>query len=178
MEVVKIGRTEVDKDLFITSVANARTLPDICKSLGLNPSVVTTKQNIKNRIYELGLPTKHLVYFDFKPSEELMQKRVKTFKLSKSNADYMNRFLDSLPEQSRSTYKSSCGNFLEGLGTNDFTRVSPKRIMDFANQKKTESMKNNVMAHIRSMMIFCVNSNLNEAKEKVSKEMLIWLISK
>jgi hypothetical protein len=178
MEPIKIGRREVSKELFIQSVANAKTLADISRGIGFNPIPTTTKQNIKAAVSELGLNTSHIRGYNRTARPEVAQARVKTFKLSKSNAQYLNGFLNSLAEQSRATYKASCGNFLEEIGTNDFARVSPKRVMEFVSKKKTDAMRNNVAAHIRSMMIFCVSNNINEAKETVSKDMLIWLISK
>jgi predicted DNA binding CopG/RHH family protein len=178
METVKIGRTEVNKDAFIKAVADARSLPDICKAFGLNYKVVSTKQNIRNLIHELGLPTEHLVYYGWKPSEEWLQNKVKTFHISEDNQIYIDEFLCSLPERNVSTYKSSCGNFMEELGEQDFAEVTSKQILDFANTKKTQSMVNNVTAHLRSMMIYLVSNDVNKAKEKVSKDMLIWLITK
>jgi hypothetical protein len=180
METVKIGRTEVNKDEFIHAVASNKTFPKIAEALNFNPTVVSTKLNIKNTIIDLGLNHSHIMHFDYQLPEEIMQRKIKTFKLSKSNQLYLDKFLGSLEERSRATYKATCGNFLEKLGTNDFTRISPKRIIEFANQKKTEAMRNNVAAHLRSLMIYCVKNNLNGAvsEDKVSKEMLIWLISK
>jgi hypothetical protein len=180
MEVVKIGRSEVNKEEFIKVVASNKTFPKIAEALSFNPTVVSTKLNIKNAIIELGLEHSHIMHFDYKLPEEVMQNKIKTFKLSKSNQQYLDKFLGSLSEQSRATYKATCGNFLQALGTNDFTRVSPKRIVEFASHKKTEAMRNNVESHLRSMMIYCVKNNLNGAvsEDKVSKEMLIWLISK
>jgi hypothetical protein len=178
MSIVKIGRTEVDKDEFIKAVAEARTVVDVCKTFGLNSHVVSTKQNIKNRISELGLPTAHLIYYDWKPSEELLQSKIKSFDLSDDNNIYFEKFLDSLPERNVATYKSSCGNFMEELNEQDFATVTQEQIEVFANTKKTDSMIKNVTAHIRSMIIYIVRNNINGAKEKVSKDMLIWLIEK
>jgi hypothetical protein len=50
--------------------------------------------------------------------------------------------------------------------------------MKYVSKKNSEAMKNNVAAHIRSMMMYVVSNNINNAKETVSKDMLIWLISK
>jgi hypothetical protein len=178
MEVVKIGRTEVDKEAFIKAVAEARTVVDVCKTFGLNGNVVSTKQNIKARISELGLPTAHLIYYDWKPSEELLQSKIKSFDLNNDNSIYFEKFLDSLPERNVATYKSSCGNFMEELKDQDFATVTQKQIEAFASTKNTDSMVRNVTAHIRSMMIYIVRNDINGAKEKVSKDMLIWLIEK
>jgi len=178
MEMIKIGRREVSKDLFIKSVANARTLANISEGIGFNPIPTTTKENVKAMVSELGLDVSHIKCYNRTARPEVAQARVKTFKLSKSNQLYLDKFLFSLNEQSKATYKASCGNFLQAIGTNDFIKVSPERVMKFANTKNTESMRNNVTAHIRSMMIYCVSKNIEGAKEIVSKDMLIWLISK
>jgi hypothetical protein len=182
LETLKIGKRVVDKKLFVDAVKEVNEkhgkITDVIEGIGFNPTVSTTRIAVTKLINELRLEYSNMRKFGFAQREDIRQSRIKEFKLSKTNKDYLDRFLASLNIQSRATYKASCGNFLQQLGTNDFTRVSPKRIMDFANQKITESMKKNVMAHIRSMMIFCVNNNINESKEKVSKDMLIWLINK
>lgn len=179
METIKIGRTEIDQEVFINTVATEKSLTHIIKSLGLNPIPTSTRWNVSAKIEELGLNTTHLKAKN-KVNTEAYQNRVKTFKLSKSNQHYLDEFLGSLNEQSRATYKATCGNFLQAIGTNDFVKVSPKRIVEYASHKNTEAMRNNVTAHLRSMMIYCVRNNLNNAvyDDKVSKEMLIWLISK
>jgi hypothetical protein len=178
MEVVKIGRSEVNKDEFIQAVASNKTFPTIAQALNFNPQVVSTKLNIKNAIIDLGLNHSHIMHFDYQLPEEIMQRKIKTFKLSEDNQTYLDEFLSSLPERSTATYKSSCGNFMEELGEQDFVTVSKQQIVEFAGRKNTESMVNNVTAHLRSMMIYCVSNDINGAMNKVSKEMLIWLISK
>ena len=177
MEVVKIGRREIDKEVFIQAVANNNSLTHIIQAIGLNHVPTSTRHNVAAKIEELGLNTTHIKAKN-KVNTEAYQSRVKTFKLSKSNQNYLDKFLSSLQERSQATYKATCGNFLQAIGTNDFVKISPKRIMDFANTKNTEAMRNNVTAHLRSMMIYCVNNDISAAVEKVSKEMLIWLISK
>lgn len=178
MEPLTIGRRTVDKDQFIQAVAGAKRLTDISIAIGFNPIPTTTKQNIKAAVVELGLDVSHIKGYNRTVRPEVAQARVKTFKLSKSNQLYLDKFLSSLNEQSKATYKASCGNFLQEIGTNDFARVSPERVMKYVSTKKTESMRNNVAAHIRSMMTYCVSNNINGAKETASRDMLIWLISK
>jgi len=178
VETLLIGRREVSKDLFIQSVKTANKLTDVIEGIGFNPKPSTTRKAVANLIDELALDNSHLHKYGFTQKDEIIQSRIKTFKLSKWNQQYLDRFLLSLQEKSRATYKASCGNFLQELGTNDFTRVSPERVIKFSNTKNTEAMRNNVAAHLRSMMIYLVTNNINEAKEKVSREMLIWLIRK
>ena len=182
MEIVKIGRREIDKEVFIQAVANNKSLTHIIEAIGLNPIPTSTRWDVTAKIEELELNTTHLKAKN-KVNVEAYQSRVKTFKLSNSNQNYLDKFLGSLQERSQATYKATCGNFLQAIGTNDFIKISPKRIVEFASHKNTESMRNNVTAHLRSMMIYCVNNDIKGsdnvgAVERVSKEMLIWLISK
>jgi hypothetical protein len=178
METIKIGRREVNKDQFINAVANSNSLTQIIESIGFNPIPTTTRMNVVNTIEQMQLNTSHIKCLKRYANPEVVQKRIKTFKLSKPNQMYLDRFISSLSEQSRASYKSSCGNFLQEIGTNDFARVSPDRIMKFVNKKNSQAQKNNTAAHIRSMMMYVVSNNINNAKETVSKDMLIWLISK
>lgn len=178
MEVIKIGRTEVDKEAFIKAVAEAHSVAGICRILNLNDNVVSTKQNIRNRIKELGLSTDHLIYYGWKPSEELLDSKVKKFDISKDNQIYLDVFLNSLKQQSMSTYKSSCGNFMETLGDQDFATINSSQIEEFASHKNTEAMVRNVIAHIKSCITYIILNDINRAKEKANKDMLIWLIER
>lgn len=178
METIKIGRREVNKDQFINAVAINNSLTDIIKAIGFNPIPTTTRNNVVAAIEQLHIPTTHIKCLKRTVKPEVVQNRIKTFKLSKTNQMYLDKFISSLSEQSKASYKSSCGNFLQEIGTNDFARVSPDRVMKFVNKKNSQAQKNNVAAHIRSMMMYVVSNNINNAKEIVSKDMLIWLISK
>jgi hypothetical protein len=175
---IKIGRREVNKDQFINAVSNSNSLTEIIKSIGFNPIPTSTRHNVINVIEQMQLNTSHIKCLKRTVNPEVAQNRIKTFKLSRPNQMYLDKFISSLADQSKATYKSSCGNFLQELGTNDFTRVSPDRVMRYVNKKNTEAMRNNVAAHIRSMMMYCVTNNINGAKETVSRDMFVWLISK
>ena len=177
MEVVKIGKREVDKDVFIQTVANNKSLTHIIEALGFNPLPTSTRWDVTAKIEELGLNTDHLKKKKIVHEEEV-QARVKQFNLSKDNQQYYDEFLSSITERSMATYKSSIGNFMEELKDQDFVTISKEQIQEFASTKKTDSMVKNVTAHIRSMMIYLVVNNINNAEEKVSKDMLIWLIRK
>jgi hypothetical protein len=178
METIKLGRREVNNDLFIQAVANNNKITDICVAIGFNPTVVTNRGNIENKILELGLNHSHIKFFGRREKQEFVERRIKTFSLSNDNQIYLDEFLSSLAEKSMATYKASCGNFLEEVGEQDFITVTKGRILEFAGRKNTEAMQRNVEAHLRSMMIYCITNNINGAVDKVSKEMLIWLISK
>ncbi|MDF2950551.1 MAG: hypothetical protein K0S18_134 [Anaerocolumna sp.] len=178
METVKIGRTEVNKEEFIKAVASNNSFPKIMSELGFNPNVGSVKLNIKDKIIELGLNHSHIMHFDYQTPDEVMQRKIKTFNLNADNQIYYDEFLSSLPERSVANYKSSCGNFMEELSEQDFITINKEQILEFASRKKTESMVNNVTAHLRSMMIYLVSNDVNGAVDKVSKEMLVWLICK
>lgn len=101
--------------------------------------------------------------------------QVKEFEISKGNRIYYDMFLDKFEPKSRVNYKVSVGGFLSELGTYDFARVSPARINKFTEKQRPGAQKN-ATSHLRSMMMYIVKNDINGAVEKVSKEMLIWLI--
>ena len=179
METIKIGLREVSKDQFIQAVEQNNTLPDICRALGFNPTVVSTKDNIKHMIEYMELSHEHIKRWETNP--ELSDKKIKVFNIqSKFNKMYYEKFLTTFDERSAANYKSTIGNFMEEIGTNDFLKCSPDRIDKYANTKKTQSQRNNVTAHLRSLMIYLIKNDINGAisEDKVSKKMLVWLISK
>lgn len=177
MEVVKIGKREVDKDLFIQTVAEQDSLTHILEAIGFNPTPTSNRHNVENLIKELNLPTDHIKAKKIIKSETY-ETKIKSFNLREDNKQYLDMFLESLTETSRATYKASCGNFLEGLDNQDLMNINSEQIIEFANTKKSESQKLNVTAHIKSMMVYCINNDINRAVEKISKQMLIWLIRK
>ena len=174
METIKIGRREVEKALFIKAVQDNKSLSDIIVAMGWNITPTSTREAVLDAISELELDTSHLKQMK-KPNENLCFKQ---FTLSSDNRIYLDSFLNSLTDKSRATYKASCGNFLEELVSQDFITITKEQILEFADTKNTESMKRNVEAHLRSLMIYCVNNDINNSIVKVDKQMLIWLISK
>lgn len=101
--------------------------------------------------------------------------QVKEFEISKGNRIYYDTFLSKFETKSRVNYKVSVGGFLSELGTYDFARVSPARIGKFVDKQRPGAQKN-VLAHLRSMMMFIVKNDIAGAADKVGREMLIWLI--
>lgn len=99
----------------------------------------------------------------------------KQFIISGGNLDYYNAFLDRFDEKSRRTYKVSVGQFLEDLGPYDFAKVSPEKIRSFADGRSA-GQRRNTMSHLRSMLSFIAQNNINGAAEKVKRETLIWLL--
>ena len=100
----------------------------------------------------------------------------KEFNISKVNQAYFDRFLDKFDKKSRATYKVSIGGFLSEIGTNDFAKITPARMLKFVETKSPVQQKN-AIAHLRSMMMYSVKNNINGAAEKVRKETLIWLLN-
>lgn len=100
----------------------------------------------------------------------------KEFVISNVNRGYYDQFLGKFDPKSRATYKVSIGDFLSEIGTNDFAKVTPARMLRFVETKSPMQQKNS-LAHLRSMMMYSVKNNINGAAEKVRKETLIWLIN-
>lgn len=100
----------------------------------------------------------------------------KEFAISNVNRGYYDHFLGKFDPASRATYKVSIGAFLGEIGTNDFARVTPARMLRYVETKSPAQQKNS-LAHLRSMMMYSVKNNINGAAEKVRKETLIWLLN-
>lgn len=99
----------------------------------------------------------------------------KEFAISNVNRSYYDRFLGKFDPKSRATYKVSIGSFLSEIGTNDFAKITPARMLKYVETKSPVQQKNS-LAHLRSMMMYSVKNNINGAAGKVRKEMLIWLL--
>jgi len=166
---IAIGSRSVPENQFVTAVKNSRSVRQVCDNIGFNSNVSTTLNYIKEQIANLGLDTAHFKKEYTCDHEAISERRLKTFTLSKDNEIYFEAFKASVSDTSWFTYKATVGNFLEGLNK-DFATVTPEEILSFTENKPNRN------AHIRSMMIYCVNNNINDAVEKVSKQTLIWLI--
>lgn len=176
METLTIGRRTVNTDQFIQAVANSHSAVDTCKNLGFNATVCTTVNIIKENIQALGLDTAH---FKTPLNRERTEKftayqenRIKSFKLNANNQAYYDAFEKSISEKSWATYKSTIGNFLESLGEVDFAKTMNTNKIDSFTKGRT-----NAESHIRSLFIYIVANDVNGAKAKVYKDMLLWCIS-
>lgn len=175
METIKIGRRELDKEVFVKAVAENNSLTTIIKAIGWNPIPTSTRESVASTIEEMGLDISHIKQLK---KQGNYVTREKQFTLSTDNQIYLNSFLNSLSEKSAPSYKASCGNFLEEIGEQDFMTVTKEQMLEFANRRKSDTMKKNVEAHLRSMLIYLVENDINNAVSKVDKQMLIWLIRK
>ena len=174
MEQVQIGRRSVDKDAFISAVKESRSLMEVTRSLGFNDTVPTTRKMIKEQIEAMKLNTEHFKAgnrFTEQELEKMAQKNIKAFTLSKGNQTYYDAFKATIAQGSWGTYKASIGNFMEQLKDKDFATVTEEEIVAFTGNR------DNPNAHIRSFMMYIVSNDINNAKQKVSKDMLIWLIT-
>jgi hypothetical protein len=178
---VKIGRREFDYNSFITAVQKAKTYSELCESLGMNKTVQTTINVLKERIAELKLDTSHFTY-KFNISDKMLQaakNNSKQFNITGVNKTYYNLFAESFSGRHASfqQYKVHIGDFLEKLGNKDFATILPKDIENYVSAWDSgEKTKANCKAHIRSMLIYAIKENIENAVDKVSKEMLVWLI--
>lgn len=86
----------------------------------------------------------------------------KEFAISNVNRGYYDQFLGKFDPKSRATYKVSIGDFLSEIGTNDFAKVTPARMLRFVETKSPMQQKNS-LAHLRSMMMYSVKNNINGA---------------
>jgi len=167
---VQIGRREVEQGAFIQAVHDSRSIAQVCSNIGFNPTVSTTRAAVKEKIRALGLDVSHFRKEYTYDKEKLSERRTKAFTLSENNQKYYDAFHTSISGQSWSTYKATIGNFLDGY-KQDFALVKPDDILTFT---KNDPNKN---ARLRSMLIYMVSNDINNARKKMYKETLIWLIS-
>jgi hypothetical protein len=73
-------------------------------------------------------------------------------------------------------YKVDAGAFLENLKQKLLTSIEPAEIESYIENSDNENTIRNKRSHIRSLLIFTVKNNINGAKSKVSRDMLIYLI--
>ena len=176
METLTIGRRSVNKDTLIEAVQNSHSAVEVCEAIGFNKTVFTTVNIIKETIQALGLDTTHfktpLTREHTEKFNAYQENRIKAFNLNANNQQYYEAFEKSITSGSWATYKSTIGNFLESLGDIDFAKTMNTNKIDAFTQGKT-----NAESHIRSLLIFIVANDINGAKAKVYKDMLIWCIS-
>jgi hypothetical protein len=178
---VKVGRREFNHNDFTNAVHKAKTYSELCELLGMNKTVQTTINALKEKVVELNLNTDHFTY-KFNISDKMLQAaqhNTKQFNIMGVNKTYYNLFEKSFAGKPASwaQYKVHSGDFLEKLGDKDFATITIKEIEDYVSAWGSgEKTKANCKAHIRSMLIFVVKENIENAIDIVSKEMLIWLI--
>lgn len=174
IKTINIGKRKIVLRDFINAVEKSKRYTEVCNYLGFNPTVATTKQAIKERIEELGLNTEHFEYKYTKSEgyEDAIKFRRKEFNICPINQAYYNSMEQKFADkpQSWGSYKATIGNFFEKIGNKDFATMTVKEIEPYIAGRKMAVM------HIRSMMITAVKENINNAVEKVNKEMLVWLI--
>jgi len=176
---IKIGRREFNSDTFLEAVKNSKTYSEVCEKLGMNKSVQTTINTLKDVISSLNIDIKHFTY-KYTISENAGKSAIKDYNLSKDNQKYYDAFQSSFEKvTSFQQYKVNLGPFLESLNSKDFASITVNDIENFVNSKNaSEQTKKNAQAHIRSMMIYAVKNDINGVYDKVSKDMLVYLITK
>jgi hypothetical protein len=111
--------------------------------------------------------------------------QIKSFTVSPMNTQYINAFRDSKyplaetdPKQKASwaQYKSSVGNFLEIVGK-DAVIVKQQDLIDFVAKYDNANTRNNKMAHIKSFLTFLVKENVANCNTRISREVLIMIVS-
>jgi hypothetical protein len=175
--IIKVGRREFNSDTFLEAVKNSKTYSEVCDNLGMNKTVQTTINTLKEVISDLGIDIKHFTY-KYTISDKLGKASIKEYNFSENNQQYYDTFKNSFDKiTSWQQYKVDNGSFLEALNEKDFATITIADIENYVNSKNAgEQTKNNCKAHIRSMMIYAVKNNINGAFDKVSKDILVYLI--
>jgi hypothetical protein len=101
--------------------------------------------------------------------------KVKQFNLSPINEIYYNSFESKFEGKPASwaQYKVDAGAFMETC--DDIALVTVQDIQNYIS-KYEDKTRNNKEAHLRSLLQWIVKNNVEGAVEKVSKEMLVYLI--
>ena len=103
---------------------------------------------------------------------------VKEHKLSEVNEKYYNSFKSKFKDKEASwrQYKVDVGAFMEKY-QEDVARVKITDIQAYAiDNSKNEKTKSNKEAHIRSLLQWIVKNNVEGAKDKVDRDVLVYLI--
>lgn len=178
--MVKVGRREFNYNTFVKAVQESKTYSGLCKSLGMNETVQTTINTLKVSVEALKLNTDHFT-FKYKVTDKVLQSaqnNTKQFNLIGVNRQYYEAFEQSFDKiTSWQQYKVHCGDYLESLKEKDFATRTVEELETYVNNNQAgEKTKQNCKAHIRSMMIYIVRNNIEDAFNKVNKKMLVWLI--
>lgn len=109
------------------------------------------------------------------------EKQVKHFELSEVNQKYMESFrLEKFPEEKQKAswaqYKCSIGNFLQIVGK-DAVEVTETDIAIFIKGIEKENTRNNKIAHIKSFLSHLIKNNIENCRERASKDTLFLIIS-
>lgn len=180
-QIIKVGRREFDYNTFTNTVKQVKTYSELCESLGMNKTVQTTINTLKDKVIELNLNTDHFTFKYTKTDKVLQaaQHNTKQFNMVGINQMYYKEFEKSFAGKNASwqQYKVHCGDFLEKLGDKDFATITVQDIENYVDAwNASEKTKANCKAHIRSMLIYIIKNNIENAIDKVSKEMLVYLI--
>jgi len=98
-----------------------------------------------------------------------MGRKLKEYLMNFYNRNYYEKFINSLSSGSKSAYRGVLGRFLEELGEQDVVMITPADVLKYTSSK-TER------AYIRSLLIYIAKNNINDGLNKISKQLLVWLI--
>jgi hypothetical protein len=175
-DIIKIGRRHVDKETFVKAVQNSKSVIEVCKAIGFNETVCTTHKAIRERIEAMQIDTAHFTLALNREHTDkfkaMIERRITSFKLCENNQKYYEAFEKIIAPASWPTYKATIGNFLESLGDIDFAKTMNTNKIDNFTQGRASAE-----SHIKSLMIYIVSNDINGAKAKVYKDMLLWCVS-
>jgi hypothetical protein len=160
-------------------VADNIRYSDVCETLGMNKTVQTTLNALMEVIADMELDISHFTYKYNKTEKFFNSISKKDYNLSANNQIYMESFEHNadIKETSRNSYRSGIGMFLKHLRSVDCATIPVSIILEFLNNiHGSEATKMNTHAHIIALMRYIVKNNINGAFDKVSKEVLIYLI--
>lgn len=116
---------------------------------------------------------------------EADQKAIKQFTLTETNAKYVDSFrntrypewaTDVKQKASWAQYKCSVGNFLESV-QKDAVTITETDLAIFVNSIENEKTRANRIAHIKSFLTHLIKNNVENCNDRITKEVLIMVIS-
>jgi hypothetical protein len=174
-EIIKIGKTTFLKEKFVSIVSSAKSFPDIAEKLGLNKTVTTHLNNIKIVCEQEGINTSHLKIW----KSENYCTPMKQYSLCEDNQAYFDAFEtnEAVKESSKSAYRSGIGMFLESLKRTDCADITVDVVENYIiNKEGSEATKINAQAHVMALLRYIIKNDVNGAKERVSRDLLVYLI--
>lgn len=114
-------------------------------------------------------------------SDKVSTAKQKQFNISSVNLAYWNAFRDSkwagMEERkgSAGTYRATIFNLMEAIP--DLIELTLEQLQEYVADTPNEVTRANKVAHIKSILTYIIQNNVDDCRERVSKETLLMIIS-
>lgn len=165
---IKIGRQEVNKDLFLDAIAKSKSCRDVCKLIGWG-TAHSTIVKMGEAIKQNNIDTTH---FRYQPERKINHKPMSVYNIADINKPYFD-YLENdmkISDESYKSYRYIVGGLLEQIKEQNFVTISKETITKYANGKK---MRETI---IKAMLKHVIVLNIGNASEMASREILLYLL--